>query len=145
MYENGKFIRATTRGNGVIGEDVTAQALTIKSFPLTIEYLGTVEVQGEAVMRLSVLEEYNKTAEEPLKNARNAVAGAIRNLDPKITEKRKLDIYFYNVNYMSENTVNSQIECVEFLRKNKFKDGIKTILCCTIEFIEFINSSKFVL
>ena len=120
-YENGKFSQATTRGNGVVGEDVTAQVLTIKSFPLAINYKGTIEVQGEAVMRLSVLEEYNKTADEPLKNARNAAAGAIRNLDPKVTEKRKLDIMFYNVNYTSEPFLTSQTECVEFLRQNGFK------------------------
>ncbi|MCQ2387243.1 MAG: NAD-dependent DNA ligase LigA [Clostridia bacterium] len=120
-YENGKFVRATTRGNGVEGEDVTAQVLTVKSFPLIINYKGTIEVQGEAIMRLSVLDEYNKTADEPLKNARNAVAGAIRNLDPKVTEKRKVEIMFYNVNYMSEGKLNSQTECVEFLRNNGFK------------------------
>lgn len=93
-YDKGKFVRATTRGNGIEGEDVTAQCLTIKSFPLTIPYKGTLEVQGEAVIRLSVLEEYNKTAKEQLKNARNAVAGAIRNLDPKITAERKPEILF---------------------------------------------------
>lgn len=120
-YENGKFVGAATRGNGVTGEDVTAQVLTIKSFPLTIGYTGTIEVQGEAVMRLSALAEYNKTAAEPLKNARNAVAGAIRNLDPKVTASRKLDIMFYNVNYMSEGALSSQTECVEFLKKNGFK------------------------
>ena len=120
-YENGKFTRATTRGNGTVGEDVTAQILTVKSFPLTIDYKGTIEVQGEAIIRLSVFEEYNKNAEEPLKNPRNAVAGAIRNLDPKVTEKRKVEIYFYNVNYMSEGKLNSQTECVEFLRNNGFK------------------------
>ncbi len=120
-YVEGKFVRATTRGNGVTGEDVTAQVLTIKSFPLSIDYKGTIEVQGEAIMRLSVLEKYNQTALEPLKNARNAVAGAIRNHDPKITEKRKVEIYFYNVNYMSENLLNSQTECVDFLLKNGFK------------------------
>lgn len=120
-YENGRFLRATTRGNGVVGEDVTAQVLTIKSFPLGISYKGTIEVQGEAIMRLSVLDEYNKTADEPLKNARNAAAGAIRNLDPKVTEKRKLDIMFYNVNYTSEPFLKSQTECVEFLRQNGFK------------------------
>ena len=81
-YEDGKFMRATTRGNGTVGEDVTAQVLTIRSYPLTISYKGTLEVKGEAVIRLSVLEKYNKTAAEPLKNARNAAAGAIRNLDP---------------------------------------------------------------
>ena len=120
-YENGMFTRATTRGNGVIGEDVTAQVMTIKSFPLSVDYKGVMEVQGEAVMRLSVLEEYNRTADEPLKNARNAVAGAIRNLDPKITEKRKVEILFYNVNYMSEGRLESQTACVEFLKKNGFK------------------------
>jgi len=101
-YDKGQFVRATTRGNGVVGEDVTAQVLTIKSFPLTISYQGTLEVRGEAVIRLSVLDKYNETAAEPLKNARNAAAGAIRNLDPKITEKRRPDIYFYDVNYRSE-------------------------------------------
>ena len=120
-YDKGKFVRATTRGNGVEGEDVTAQVLTIKSFPLAIDYQGTLEVQGEAIIRLSVLKKYNETAEEPLKNARNAVAGAIRNLDPKITEKRKPEIMFYNVNYMSDGALNTQTECVEFLRKHGFK------------------------
>lgn len=120
-YEDGKFVRATTRGNGITGEDVTSQVMTIKSFPFTIKEKGTFEVQGEAIMRLSVLEEYNKTAAEPLKNARNAVAGAIRNLDPKITEKRRVEIMFYNVNYSSEKVFSSQVECVDFLRANGFK------------------------
>lgn len=132
-YKGGKFLCASTRGNGVEGEDVTAQVLTIKSFPLTIDYKGTVEVQGEAIMRLSVLEEYNKTALEPLKNARNAVAGAIRNLDPKVTAKRKLDIMFYNVNFMSEKTLNSQSECVEFLKKNGFKVHPYFKICADID------------
>ena len=120
-YDKGAFVRATTRGNGVIGEDVTAQVLTIKSFPLKIAYQGTLEVRGEAVIRLSVLDEYNKTAVEPLKNARNAVAGAIRNLDPKITEKRRPDIYFYDVNYLSDGAELSQTEAHEFLIKEGFK------------------------
>lgn len=120
-YEDGKFLRATTRGNGVIGEDVTAQVLTVKSYPMTISYKGVIEVQGEAVMKLSTLDKYNKTAAEPLKNARNAAAGAIRNLDPKETEKRKIEILFYNVNYMSDGEIFSQIECIEFLKKEGFK------------------------
>lgn len=120
-YEDGKFVCASTRGNGVIGEDVTAQVLTIKSFPLTISAKGLIEVQGEAIMRLSVLDAYNKTATEPLKNARNAVAGAIRNLDPKVTEKRKVEIMFYNVNYSSDIAFSTQTESVKFLRENGFK------------------------
>ena len=120
-YDKGRFERATTRGNGVEGEDVTAQVMTVRSFPMTIDYEGTLEVQGEAVIRLSALEEYNRTAEEPLKNARNAVAGAIRNLDPKVTEKRRVEILFYNVNYMSDGALSGQRECVEFLKNNGFK------------------------
>lgn len=120
-YEGGKFVRATTRGNGVEGEDVTAQCITIRSFPLSIPYTGTLEVQGEAVIRLSVLEEYNKTAKEPLKNARNAVAGAIRNLDPAVTAERKPEILFYNINYMSDGELSSQEAHFEFLREQGFK------------------------
>ena len=120
-YDKGKFVRATTRGNGVVGEDVTAQVLTIKSFPLSISYRGTLEVRGEAVIRLSVLEKYNQTASEPLKNARNAAAGAIRNLDPKITEKRKPEIYFYDINYLSDGGELSQTQAHEFLKKEGFK------------------------
>lgn len=120
-YDNGEFVRATTRGNGREGEDVTAQCLTIKSFPLTVPYKGLMEVQGEAVIRLSVLDSYNKTAAEPLKNARNAVAGAIRNLDPAVTAARKPEILFYNVNYMRDNGLKSQTEHFDFLREQGFK------------------------
>ena len=120
-YDKGAFVRATTRGNGVEGEDVTAQVLTIPSFPLKISYQGTLEVRGEAVIRLSVLEKYNQTASEPLKNARNAVAGAIRNLDPKITKQRKPDIYFYDVNYLSDGAELSQTQAHEFLINEGFK------------------------
>jgi DNA ligase (NAD+) len=120
-YEGGKFVRATTRGNGIEGEDVTAQCLTIKSFPLTIAYKGFLEVQGEAIIRLSVLEEYNKNADEQLKNARNAVAGAIRNLDPAVTAVRKPEILFYNVNYMDEGSLKTQEEHFKFLKEQGFK------------------------
>lgn len=120
-YDKGKFVRATTRGNGLVGEDVTAQVLTIKSFPLTIAYEGLIEVKGEAIMRLSVLNEYNKTAKEQLKNARNAAAGAIRNLDPKETERRKCEILFYDVNYMDSVKVFSQTDAIAFLKEQGFK------------------------
>ena len=146
-YKNGYFERATTRGNGTAGEDVTAQVLTIKSFPLAIDYKGTVEVQGEAIIRLSVLEEYNKTAEEQLKNARNAVAGAIRNLDPKVTEKRKPEILFYNVNYIEDDSLKSQTEIFDFLKKNGFKVFDFLRICHSIEDVknavnEIDNSRK---
>ncbi len=120
-YEGGAFVRATTRGNGVEGEDVTAQCLTIKSFPLSIPYKGVVEVKGEAVIRLSVLKEYNSTAAEPLKNARNAAAGAIRNLDPAVTAKRRPDIYFYDINYMQDGMPSTQQGCFDWLKRNGFR------------------------
>lgn len=133
-YEKGEFVRATTRGNGAEGEDVTAQALTVKSFPLKISYPGTLEVRGEAVIRLSVLDEYNRThPDEQLKNARNAAAGAIRNLDPKVTAARRPEILFYDVNYMSENPVSSQREAMEFLRREGFKTFPFFKVCSTPE------------
>lgn len=132
-YDKGEFVRATTRGNGIVGEDVTAQVLTIKSFPLKISYQGALEVRGEAVIRLSVLEKYNQTASEPLKNARNAVAGAVRNLDPKITKERKPDIYFYDVNYTSDGKSLSQTEAHEFLKKEGFKVFPHFVVCHTAE------------
>jgi DNA ligase (NAD+) len=144
-YENGDFVRAVTRGNGIIGEDVTAQVLTIKTFPLKIDYKGVVEVQGEGIMLLSELEKYNKDADEPLKNARNAVAGAIRNLDPKQTARRKLNIIFYAVNYIEGRKFSSQIEVFDFLKQNRFKCG-NYVFCenmsCVWKAIEKINESK---
>ena len=119
-YQNGVLINGATRGNGTIGEDVTAQVKTIRTVPLTIDYKGKVIVQGEAIMKLSELEKYNKTAAEPLKNARNAAAGAIRNLDPKVTASRNLDVIFYSVNYIDNTEIKSQIEMHDFLKKNHF-------------------------
>ncbi len=120
-YENGLFLSAATRGNGETGEDVTEQVRTIKSIPFRIPYMGKLEAQGEGIMRLSALKEYNERAAEPLKNARNGVAGAIRNLDPKVTASRNLDIIFYNVNFAPDAGLASQTECIAFLKKNRFK------------------------
>lgn len=122
-YENGLLTRATTRGDGVEGEDVTSQVLTIKSVPLSIQDKGIYEIQGEAIMRLSVLEKYNKTAQEPLKNARNAVAGAIRNLNPSETAKRAPEVVCYNVGFADDRKFSSQSEMYEFLKRNGFKCG----------------------
>ncbi len=120
-YENGRLVRGATRGNGIQGEDVTAQVMTIKSVPLCIGYKGVLEVQGEGIMRLSELEKYNARPDVvPLKNARNGVAGAIRNLDPKVTAERNLEVNVYNVNYIDKQFGSGQ-EMIEFLRQNKFK------------------------
>lgn len=119
-YKEGKLCQAATRGNGVTGEAILPQALTINRIPLSIPFMGTIEVNGECYMRLSTLEEYNKTAKEPLKNARNGAAGALRNLDPQVTKSRNLDACFYNVNYIEGKSFSSQEEMLEFLKENRF-------------------------
>jgi DNA ligase (NAD+) len=120
-YMDGQLAQSATRGNGEIGEGILAQARTIRTVPLTIGFdEGTIEVQGEGFMRLSVLEEYNKTAPEPLKNARNGAAGALRNLDPRITASRRLDAFFYNVGYADGVDFNNHREMMGFLRENRF-------------------------
>lgn len=121
-YENGVLTQAATRGNGEIGEVVTAQVRTIKSVPLSIPYKGVLEVQGEGIMTLSALAAYNERQDVvPLKNARNGVAGAIRNLDPQVTAERKLDMICYNVNYIEDINFRDGRQMLEFLRQNNFK------------------------
>lgn len=119
-YKNGQLVGAATRGDGTTGELVTAQVKTIRSVPLTISYKGEIEIQGEGLMRLSALKKYNEKARVPLKNARNGVAGAIRNLDPKVTAKRSLDFVAYNVGFVSENIFSTQKDVHDFLLKNGF-------------------------
>lgn len=120
-YNEGRLIQAATRGNGIKGEAILPQARTIRSVPLTIPYKGLMEIQGECIMRLSVLEEYNKTAKEPLKNARNAAAGALRNLDPQITASRHLDAFFYQVGTIENPPYDSQPGMLQFIRDNGFQ------------------------
>ena len=122
-YHDGKYVSATTRGNGEIGEDVTEQVRTIKSVPLEIPFKGKLILQGEGMMTNSSFKRYNKTAEEPLKNPRNGVAGAIRNLDPKETAKRQLDYFCYAVLFAENKTFDTQAEMHEFIKQNGFKTG----------------------
>lgn len=119
-YKDGELVSAATRGDGTAGETVTEQVKTIKNVPLTIPYKGEIEIQGEGIMRLSVLKKYNRTAKNPLNNARNGVAGAIRNLDPKVTARRNLTFIAYNVGYTAENLFTSQCQVHEFLIKQGF-------------------------
>ena len=119
-YEGGRLVGAATRGNGVTGEEILQQAMTIRSIPLRIPFEGRMEVHGEAFMRLSRLEEYNRTAKEPLKNPRNAAAGALRNLDPAVTAARKLDACFYDVGYIEGRSFADQREMLDFLAENRF-------------------------
>ncbi len=120
-YEQGVLTMASTRGNGIIGEEILPQVRTIPTIPLRIPFQGTMEVQGEGVMPLSALQRYNETAAIALKNARNAAAGALRNLDPRETAARHLDAFFYNVGYAPEAPYHTETEMLEFLRENGFR------------------------
>ncbi len=139
-YKNGELVCGATRGNGEIGETVTEQVKTIRTVPLRIPFSGIAEIQGEGIMRISALEKYNETAAVPLKNPRNAVAGAIRNLDARETAKRNLDVFFYNVNYLDGDCKLKQTEQIDFLKANKFKTGICFSSDKIDEIIDKINS-----
>lgn len=132
-YEGGRLMTGATRGNGIVGEDITPQIKTIRTVPLTIPFKGKMEVQGECYMKLSVLDEINKTTDEKLKNARNAAAGALRNLDPRITARRRLDCYCYNVGYIEGKKLETQDEMLGFLRENGFTVSDYLVFCDDIE------------
>lgn len=115
-YENGVLTQAATRGDGEVGEAILPQARTIRDIPLTIPYPGRLEVHGECIMRLSTLEKYNKTAAVPLKNARNGAAGALRNLDPKVTAERHLSAFFYEIGTIDDPPYHDQAGMIDFIR-----------------------------
>ena len=117
-YDGGKLVQAATRGNGEVGEAILPQAMTIRTIPLTIPFTGRMEVQGEGIMRLSELKKYNETAAEPLKNARNAAAGALRNLDPQGTASRHLDAFFYQIGYIEGRSFETQQDMLAFMKEN---------------------------
>lgn len=119
-YDQGVLTEAATRGNGEVGEAILPQARTVRDVPLSIPWKGKIEVQGECIMRLSALEEYNKTAREPLKNARNAAAGALRNLDASVTASRKLSAFFYQVGTIENPPYADQEGMIRFLREQGF-------------------------
>ena len=121
-YNGGKLVQAATRGNGITGEAILPQAMTIHSVPKTIPYPGLIEVQGECIMRLSTLKKYNEAhPNDMLKNARNAAAGALRNLDPAVTASRHLDAFFYQIGTIENPPYDSQPGMLQFLRENGFQ------------------------
>ena len=133
-YENGQLVSAATRGNGEVGEEILPQVMTIRSIPLSIPFKGRMEVHGEGIMRISALEEYNKTAKEPLKNPRNAAAGALRNLDPAVTASRRLDAFFYDVGFIEgREPFASQREMIDFLCENRFPVSQYETFCPSLE------------
>ncbi len=134
-YENGKFVKASTRGTGEIGENVTEQIKTIRSIPLDINDDSTFEIRGEVIMTKEEFEKYNKNSDTPLKNLRNGAAGALRNLDVYETKKRNLSSFLFDIGYFEGNKFNTYFEALNFLKDNKFKCA-EFKVCKTLEEIE---------
>lgn len=144
-YKKGLFIRAATRGDGVTGEDVTEQVKTIQSIPLRLNKNIDIIVAGEAWLKKKNLEKINKEREkkgEPLfANSRNAAAGSIRQLDPKITASRQLDSYIYDIDDVNGEFPKTQIEELNVLEKLGFKVHKNYKLCRNLEEIEGLFKS----
>jgi len=139
LYDDGRLIRAITRGDGVVGEEVTDNVRTIRSVPLTIDYQGLIEIRGEVVIRKDDFEAINKErldeGEQPFANPRNAAAGSLRQLDSSITAKRRLVFYPWGIgeNFLAQKRLSEKMDFVYaqgFLRPPYAKE------CNTIEEIE---------
>ncbi|AIE58817.1 NAD-dependent DNA ligase LigA [Bacillus methanolicus] len=144
-YENGIFVQGATRGDGTTGEDITANLRTIRSIPLRLNEPVTIEVRGEAFMPRRSFEALNKVrkerGEEPFANPRNAAAGSLRQLDPRIAASRNLDIFLYGIGDVGETGITSHSEGLDFLEKLGFKTNKERKTCANIdEVIEFVNS-----
>mgnify|MGYP004613639827 FL=1 len=136
-YKDGKFVRAATRGNGLIGEDVSANALTIKSIPKELKEPINIIVRGEVFIGSKEFEKLNEEREvlgqSLFANARNAAAGSLRQLDSKITKTRPLDIFIFNVQKLENNPFNSHYEQLNYLDKLGFNVNPVKILCNNID------------
>ena len=139
-YKSGKFVRGATRGNGLVGEDVTQNLKTIKTIPMELKEKIDITVRGEVFISKEDFEKMNQEREENeeelFANARNAAAGSLRQLDSKITKKRPLDIYIFNVQKIEGEEFNSHFEELEYLSKLGFNVNPVRIECNTIEEIE---------
>lgn len=124
-YQDGQFIRGATRGDGNVGEDVTENLKTIRSIPMTVDAPGRLIVRGEVYMPKKSFEKLNAAQEaegKPLfANPRNAAAGSLRQLDPRIAAKRGLDIYIFNIQMYDEKEFETHAESLAWLKSLKFK------------------------
>ena len=146
VYENGIFVRGSTRGDGINGEDVTENLKTIRAVPLRLREANGVPsrlaVRGEVIMHIKDFEELNKKlierGEEPLANPRNAAAGSLRRLDPKETAERPLDIFFYEIMVAEGVKIETQWDALHYLREWGLKTNPLIRKCEGIdEVIEF--------
>ncbi|WGG45989.1 NAD-dependent DNA ligase LigA [Rossellomorea sp. DA94] len=143
-YEDGAFVQGATRGDGSIGEDITSNLKTIRSIPLKISEKMSFEVRGEAFMPKGSFEALNKIkeekGEEPFANPRNAAAGSLRQLDPKIAASRNLDIFLYALADIGDTGIDSHSEGLDTLDKLGFKTNPERKRCATIEeVLEFVG------
>lgn len=143
-YENGQFVRGATRGDGTVGEDITANLRTVRSIPLVLKDEETLEVRGEVFMPKRSFENLNKDREEKgqeiFANPRNAAAGSLRQLDPKIAASRNLDVFLYAVGEWENNTLPTHSARLERLKELGFKTNPEWRKCKTIEEVmEFVN------
>ena len=136
-YKDGKFVRGATRGNGLVGEDVTQNLKTVKTIPMEIKDKIDITVRGEVFIAKKEFEEMNQerqeNEEELFANARNAAAGSLRQLDSKVTAQRPLDIYMFNVQKIEGKEFNSHYEELEYLAKLGFNVNPVRIPCTNIE------------
>ncbi|MGM8364020.1 NAD-dependent DNA ligase LigA [Virgibacillus sp. W0181] len=142
-YEDGKFVRGATRGDGTIGEDITSNLRTIRSVPLTISEKRTIEVRGEAFMPLHSFLALNKEREEEeemvFANPRNAAAGSLRQLDPKIAASRNLDLFLFGYGQWEAEEIGSHSDRLNYLSELGFKINPEWKRCETIEeVIEYV-------
>ena len=139
-YKDGKLVRGATRGNGLVGEDVTENLKTIKTIPQELPEKINITVRGEVFISKKDFEKMNKEREENeeelFANARNAAAGSLRQLDSKITKSRPLDIYIFNVQKIEGKEFNSHYEELEYLKKLGFNVNPVCIPCDNIEEIK---------
>lgn len=137
MYENGRYVRGATRGDGTVGEDITGNLRTIKSVPLTVSETATFEVRGEAFMPHASFLRLNEAREEAgenlFANPRNAAAGSLRQLDPSIASHRNLDIFLYGYGLWEMEEINSHSGRLDYMTELGFKINQKRRLCSTIE------------
>jgi len=139
-YKNGKFVKGATRGNGLVGEDVTENLKTVKTIPMQLNENIDITVRGEVFISKQDFEKMNQEREENeqelFANARNAAAGSLRQLDSKITAKRPLDIYIFNVQKIEGKSFNSHFEELEYLEKLGFNVNPVRIPCENMKEIE---------
>ncbi|MRH44569.1 NAD-dependent DNA ligase LigA [Aquibacillus halophilus] len=144
-YENGVFVQGATRGDGSTGEDITNNLRTIRSIPLRIDQGDTIEVRGEAFMPqksfLGLNKQKEDNGEEAFANPRNAAAGSLRQLDPKIAAKRNLDIFLYAVGQWEAGTLTSHSERLKYLKELGFKTNPEWRVFDRMEtVIDYVNS-----